>query len=156
VDKGTRVSLYPRAVGILVRKGNPKNIRSFADLAKDNIHILVMNGSDQVGLWEDIAGVQILIPAIQKRITLSVSTTADAIENWKTTATLDAWITFESWHYHLKDVTDLVRLPKEERIFRGTPVVSTHFYKNKESARRFIDFLKTEECHAVFQKWGWE
>jgi len=115
-----------------------------------------MNGSDQVGLWEDIAGVRGLIPDIQKRIMATVSTSAEAIERWKTAETLDAWITFESWHYRLEDVTDLVRLPKEERIYRGTPVVSTHFYKNKESARMFIDFLKTEQCHAVFQKWGWE
>ena len=140
----------------MVRKGNPKKIRSLADLAKDNIRLLVVNGSDQVGLWEDIAGVQGLIPDLQKGITVNVSTSAEAIERWKTTTTLDVWITFESWHYRLEEVTDLVRLPKEERIFRGTPVVSTHFYKNKESARMFIDFLKTEQCHAVFQKWGWE
>jgi len=140
----------------LVRKGNPKKIRSLADLAKDNIRLLVVNGSDQVGLWQDIAGVQGLIPDLQKGITVNVSSSAEAIERWKTTTTLDVWITFESWHYRLEEVTDLVRLPKEERIFRGTPVVSTHFYKNKESARMFIDFLKTEQCHAVFQKWGWE
>jgi accessory colonization factor AcfC len=139
-----------------VRKGNPKKIGSLADLAKDNIQLLVMNGSDQLGLWEDLAGVRGLIPDIQKRITITVSTSAEAIERWKTAATLDAWITFESWHYRLEEVTDLVRLPKEERIYRGTAVVSTHFYKNKEPARRFIDFLKTDQCHAVFQKWGWE
>ena len=126
------------------------------DLAKDHIQLLIMNGSDQVGLWEDIAGVRGLIPDLQKRIAVTVSTSAEAIERWETTKTLDAWITFESWHYRLKDVTDLVRLPKEERIFRGTPVVSTRFYKNKEKARLFIDFLKTEQCHAIFQKWGWE
>ena len=117
---------------------------------------MITNGSDQLGLWEDMAGVRGLIPDIQKRITVTVSTSAEVIESWKTTSTLDAWINFESWHYRLEDVTDLVRLPKEERIYRGTPVVSTHFYKNKESARMFIDFLKTEQCHAVFQKWGWE
>ena len=150
------MSLYPRAVGILVRKGNPKKIGSLGDLAKDNIRLLVMNGSDQVGLWEDIAGVRGLIPDLQKRIFVTVSTSTEAVERWKTVTALDAWITFESWHYRLEDVTDLVRLPKEERIFRGTPVANTHFYKNKEAARMFIDFLKTEQCHAVFQKWGWE
>jgi accessory colonization factor AcfC len=143
-------------VGILVRKGNPKKIASLGDLAKDNIRLMVINGSDQTGLWEDAAGVRGLIPDLQKRIAATVSTSTEAIEKWKTTETLDAWITFESWHYRLEDVTDLVRLPKEERIFRGTPVVSTHFHKNKEAARLFIEFLKTEQCHAVFQKLGWE
>ena len=115
-----------------------------------------MNGSDQVGLWEDIAGVRGLIPDLQRRIAATVATNTEAIERWKTATTLDAWITFESWHYLLGDITDLVKLPNEERIFRGTQVVSTHFYKNKEAARLFIEFLKTEQCHAVFQKWGWE
>ena len=115
-----------------------------------------MNGSDQVGLWEDVAGVRGLIPDLQKRIMVTTSTSAEAIEKWKTVATLDAWITFESWHYRLEEITDLVQFPKEERIYRGTPVVATHFYKNKETARLFINFLKTDQCHAVFQKWGWE
>jgi accessory colonization factor AcfC len=125
-------------------------------LAKNNIRLLVINGSDQVGLWEDIAGARGLLSDLQKRIAVTVSTSTEAIEEWKNTTTLDAWITFESWHYRLEDVTDLVRLPEEERIFRSTPVVRTHFYKNKETARLFINFLKTEQCHAAFQKWGWE
>jgi accessory colonization factor AcfC len=156
VDEGTRTSLYPRVGGILVRKGNPKKVGSLADLAQDRMRLLVVNGSDQVGLWEDIAGVRGLIPDLQKRITVTASTSAEAVERWKTMMTLDAWITFESWHYPLKDITDLVQLPREGRIYRGTSVIATNFYKNKEPARKFIDFLKTEECHAVFQKWGWE
>jgi accessory colonization factor AcfC len=143
-------------VGILVRKGNPKKIRSLGDLATDSIRLLVMNGSGQTGLWEETAAVRGLVPDLQKRNAVTVSSSTEAIERWKTVTTLDAWITFESWHYRLEDVTDLVRLPKEERIFRGTAVVGTHFYKNKEKARLFIEFLKTEQCHAVFQKWGWE
>jgi accessory colonization factor AcfC len=156
VDEGTRTSLYPRAGGILVRKGNPKKIKSLADLAQDRIRLLVVNGSDQAGLWEDMAGARGLIPDLQERIWVTAATCAEAAEKWKTVMTLDAWITFASWHYPLKELTDLVPLPKEERICRGTCLVATNFYKNKEAARRFIDFLKTEEGHAVFRKWGWE
>ena len=69
---------------------------------------------------------------------------------------LDAWITFESWHYRLKDVTDLVRIPERDRIYRGTPIAITKISKNKDLAKGFIEFLKTEQAHAVFQKWGWK
>lgn len=69
---------------------------------------------------------------------------------------LDAWITYESWHYRLKDVTDLVQLAEKDKIYRGTPIAITNISKNKELAKKFIDFLKTEQAHLVFQKWGWK
>jgi accessory colonization factor AcfC len=156
VDETTRTSLYQRPAGILVRKGNPKGIGAIADLAGTNVHLLDVHGSDQIGLWEDIAGLKGLIPGVRKNIAISVSNAAEAIEMWKNRPELDAWITFESGHHLLKDSTDLVRLPRDERVCRGTALVATHFHKNKEAARRFIQFLTTPECHSVFQKWGWE
>lgn len=156
VEEKTRTSLYIRAAGILVRKGNPKKITSLSDLAKDGIKLIDVNGAGQVGLWEDMAGAHGLIPGIRKNIALSVTTSADAIGKWETMPELDAWITYESWHYRLKDLTDLARLPEKQKLYRGTPIAVTTISKNKELAKQFIDFLKTEQCHKVFQKWGWK
>lgn len=156
VDEKTRTSLYIRATGILVRKGNPKKIKSLSDLTRKGIKLIDVNGAGQVGLWEDMAGVKGLIPGIQNNIALSVTTSADAIEKWKSMPELDAWITYESWHYRLKEQTDLVRLPKEGNLYRGTPIAATTISKNKELANQFIDFLKTEQCHEAFRKWGWK
>lgn len=156
VDEKTRTSLYIRPAGILVRKGNPRKIRNLADLTKDGVKIIDVNGAGQVGLWEDMAGAKGLIPGIQKNIALSVATSAEAIEKWKSTPELDAWISYESWYYRLKDISDLVKLPAEEKTYRGTPVAITTGTKNKELANKFIDFLATEEAHEVFRKWGWK
>jgi accessory colonization factor AcfC len=156
VDEKTRTSLYPRPAGILVRKGNPKRIGSIADLAREGIYLLDVNGSGQIGLWEDVAGLKGVIPGIRKNIAMSTATSAEAIKWWNSLPDLDAWITFESSSHLLKDSAELVRLPKNERVYRGTALVATEFYKNQESARMFIDFLKTPECHVIFQKWGWE
>jgi len=156
LDNSTRTSLYIRASGILVRKGNPKNIHSLQDLARDDIFIIDVNGAGQVGLWEDLAGVRGLLPAIQNNIAVSVATSAEAIELWKTQPLFDAWITYESWYYRLKDVTDLVKLPESEKLYRGTPAAVTSRSTNRELAIQFIQFLKSEKGHAVFQKWGWK
>lgn len=156
VDEKTRVSLYVRAAGILVRKGNPKQIKALADLTQEGVRIVDVVGAGQLGFWEDLAGVKGLIPGIQKNIALSVPNSAVAIEKWKTVPEIDAWITYESWHYRLKDITDLVQLPEQERLYRGTPIALTSFSKNKALARQFIDFLKTDQVHQVFQKWGWK
>ncbi len=139
-----------------MRKGNPKGIKSLEDLTGPGIYLMEVNGEGSLGLWEDLAGRKGLIPDIRKKIAITVETNAEAIEKWEATPALDAWVTFESWHYRLKEITDLVKLPKDERVYRGTAAVATYFYKNREPARKFLEFLKTPECHAVFQKWGWE
>jgi len=156
IDEVTRTSLYVRAAGILVKKGNPKQLKSLADITRDGIRLIDVNGAGQLGLWEDMVGAKGQIPGIQQNIALSVTTSAEAIEKWKSMPELDAWITFESWHYRLKDVTDLVRLPENERIYRGTPIAITNISKNREMAKQLIDFLRTEQAHKIFQKWGWK
>lgn len=156
VDAKNRTELYPRAAGILVRKGNPKRIRSLRDLTRSGIRIVDVNGSGQLGLWEDMAGAGGLIPGIAKNIALSVETSADAIEKWKEMPQLDAWITYESWHYRLKDATDLVRLPVREKLYRGTPIVVTETTDNRRLAEAFVKFVETAEAHSVFRKWGWK
>lgn len=155
VDAKERTELYPRAAGILVRKGNPKKIRSLNDLTRSGIRIIDVNGAGQLGLWEDMAGSKGLIPGIAKNIALSVRTSAEAIEKWKQMPELDAWITYESWHYRLKDETDLVSLPPSEKIYRGTPIAITKTAENTWIAQEFVKFLQSAEGHGIFQKWGW-
>ncbi|MDC0765314.1 extracellular solute-binding protein [Brevibacillus sp. AG] len=156
IDTKSRTELYPRAAGILVRKGNPKKIESLEDLTKKGVKIIDVNGAGQLGLWEDLAGRKGLIEGISQNINLSVKSSAEAIERWKSNASLDAWITYESWHYRLQDVTDLVELPEEEKLYRGTPIALTKITDQKKEAQQFIDYLRTEKSHQIFQKWGWK
>lgn len=156
IDEQSRISLYVRPAAILVRPGNPKGIRTLKDLARPGVALLDVNGAGQVGLWEDLAGAQGLIPALQKNIRVSVATTAEAIDKWRALPELDAWITFESWHHRLKGETAVVRLPERQRLYRGTPIALATRTCQPELARKFMDFLKTPEAHAIFRKWGWK
>ncbi len=155
VDGNTRKSLYIRPVGILVRKSNPRKIKGFTDLTNANIRLLDVNGAGQIGMWEDIAKSQVLTSMFQRNIAASVTTSAEAIDKWKSMPELGAWLTYESWHFHLKEISDLVRLSPERRIYRGTPIAITIKSNNKKAAAQFIEFLKTEDAHTIFQKWGW-
>lgn len=156
INEETKTELYPRAAGILVRKGNPKNIQSLEDLTASGIKIIDVTGAGQLGLWEDLAGRKDLIPGISGNIDQSVTSSAEAIEIWKDNNKHDAWITYESWHYRLADVTDLVTLPEEEKLYRGTPIAVAENSKQKKEAEQFINFLKKDSSHKVFQKWGWK
>ncbi|MBB5396917.1 hypothetical protein D0C36_14915 [Mucilaginibacter conchicola] len=156
VDAATRVELYKRRAAILVRSGNPKQITSLKDLAKPGIKVLDVNGAGQLGLWEDIAGKENLIGAIQKNIGGSYANTALGIEAWKKDKSYDAWITYASWHNNLKDVTQVVELSLASRLYRGTPVALTSNTKQATQAKQFIQFLQSVDGHVIFKKWGWE
>lgn len=155
LDATTRVSLFDRSAGILVRTGNPKQIRSLKDLARNGIQIVDVNGAGQLGLWEDLAGRQGMIREIQHNIQISVESSADAIALWKARPELDAWITYESWYYRLRDMTELVRLPETERLYRGTPIAIAQRSIRKAEAAALIAHLQSGECHDVFRQWGW-
>ncbi|MFK9093059.1 extracellular solute-binding protein [Bacillus salipaludis] len=156
INENSLKELYPRAAGILVRKGNPKKIHSLDDLTKSGVKIIDVNGAGQLGLWEDLAGRKGQIEGISQNIDISVKSSAEAIELWKSNSKLDAWITYESWHYRLKDVTELVELPEAEKLYRGTPIALTTITDSKKDSQRFVDYLKTESSHEVFQRWGWK
>ena len=148
--KGSRVELYDRAMGILVRPGNPKAIRSLSDLTGPGVRILDVNGAGQVGAWEDLIGRLHLIAEFQRNIALSVSNTADGVKAWDAHPELDAWITYESWVKRLPTTTALVRLPEDERLYRGTPIAVAERSTHSEQAAAFIKFLQSPQAHAIF------
>jgi accessory colonization factor AcfC len=156
VDGSTRESLWVRSAGILVRRGNPKGIRSLADLARPGVKLLDVTGAAQTGLWEDLAGRLGLIRGIQRNTAVVATNTAEGIAEWRNHPELDAWITFVSWHDRLKDETDMVELPEAQRLYRGTPVAATTRTVRRELALAFIAFLASEECHEVFRQAGWK
>ena len=154
--EGSRTELYDRAVGILVRPGNPKGIRSLRDLATPGVRILDVNGAGQLGLWEDLIGRLHLISEFQSNIALAVPNSAEAIKAWNTRPELDAWVTYELWAKRLPTTTALIQLPSSERLYRGTPIAITTRSTNVQQAIAFIQFLKTPQAHAIFVKWGWQ
>ena len=156
VDSSSRTTLYKRAAGILVRKGNPKNIKSLKDLTKPGIKLLDINGAGQLGLWEDLAGKQNLIGGIQNNILKSFLNTGAGIDAWKTDMKYDAIIIFSSWYFRLKDVTDLVKITAVQNVYRGTPVAVTTITNKKKEAKLFIQFMLSKPGQEIFKKWGWE
>ncbi len=156
LESGSRSELYRRAIGILVRKGNPKHIAALTDLIKPGIKILDVNGAGQLGVWEDLAGRNNDIEQLQKHIALSVADSADGTKQWNANLSFDAWITYASWQKRLSETTDLVEFPPEQKIYRGTPIAIAERSEHKKAAVSFLRFLKTDQAHAIFTKWGWE
>ena len=156
LDSTSRIELYKRAAGILVRPGNPKKITSLKDLAKPGVGILEVTGAGQLGMWEDLAGRQNLIGGIQKNIQGVFANTALGLEAWKSDSRYDAIIIFASWYNRLKDISQLVKIPVGQTVYRGTPIAITTITDQNIEAWQFITYLLSPEAHKVFIKWGWE
>ncbi len=154
--KSTRTSLYQRGAAILVRPGNPKNILGIKDLCKKGVRIMDVNGAGQLGMWEDLAGKQNLISCIAKNIIRSFPNTALAISDWKSNPDYDAWITYSSWNKNLDKLTEAVKISSDIQVYRGTPIVMTKKGYKSRMAKDFIQYLKSDDAHRIFQKWGWE
>jgi accessory colonization factor AcfC len=80
-----------------------------------------VTGAGQIGLWEDIASLA-GVADLQKQIALSVTSSAAAVKAWRNDPSLDAWVTFRTWHYRLPQETEIVEIEKNCRPSRATPI----------------------------------
>ena len=155
IVKTSRTSLPPRSSAFLTRKGDSKRIASFSDLSKPGIKLLVVDGADQVGLWEDMVAKKQTLEKIRANIAVSVKSNIDAIQQWESKKDLDAWITFQSWHNYVKGSTRLIKVLDHYKRFRGTPIAITKSSKHKTQAKQFVDFLTSKQNLKTYEKWGW-
>lgn len=150
--------LYLRPAAILVRKGNPKKIKGFKDLAKSNIKVLVTHGAGQVGMWEDIAGrtgnIE-LTKSFRKNIATYAANTGIAKKNWEENSSYDAWLVFNIWGISNPDVGQIIPIEKELVVYRDTGVALTKHSLKDAEAKRFVEFLSSQQGNTIFKKYGW-
>jgi len=156
VNTSTREGLYIRGAGMLVRPGNPKNIKLVRDMKKPGVKILIVAGSGQTAMWEDLLAQKGFTDDVRKNSYYVADTAAIAIKKWKENPEIDVFINYASWYYRLKDITELVAIRRKKNIYRGTPVMVSKITDQQTAALQFIQFLKTPKAHSIFKKWGWE
>lgn len=155
----TVMPLYMRPAGILVRPGNPKRIRGFADLLKPGMRIAVVDGAGQQGMWEDIAGRRgdvATVKAFRRNVVLFAKNTGLALKGWKADPTIDAWLTFPIWAKANPGVADVVALDADRLVYRDADVALTTRGQNEAGAKAFVRFLSGPQGAAIFRKWGWQ
>ena len=158
IAQGTIVSLYLRPSAILVRPGNPKAIRDLPDLAKPSMRVLVVQGSGQTGMWEDMAGKQGdigLVRALRQNIVSHAPNSAVAKQTWIENPEIDAWIIYNIWQIANPKLADLVTVGKDHTVYRSCGVALTKRGKESPIPARFAAFLQSKEGAAIFRKWGW-
>jgi accessory colonization factor AcfC len=152
--------LYLRPAAILVRPGNPRNIRGFRDLLKPGVKVLTVAGAGQVGLWEDVAGRTgeiALVRALRRNLVFpEASNSGAARQQWTAEKDIDAWLIWNIWQRSNPEVADVVELEEPFRIYRDSGIVLTVRGRTRNEAKAFVDYVKSSAGAAHFAKWGWK
>jgi len=63
-----------------------------------------------------------------------------------------AWTAFE----HLEpERIEIIEMPKEQQVLRGTGVGLLSFSKEPEAAKQFMDFLASSQSRKFYKEYGW-
>lgn len=140
--------IYPaaRRIGIIVRQGNPKGVKSLADLATPGMRILDVSLENMGGLRGKA----------NANIAVSVTTGRQGFATWTSNPDLDAWVTYKTWAEQLgPGESEFIPIdgPKGLRRIPATVMLNA---PHPDLARAFLEFLKTDEARAVFLENGYE
>jgi accessory colonization factor AcfC len=158
IDEATIDPVYVRAATILVHPGNPKRIRDFDDLLRQGVSVMIVQGSGQTGLWEDIAGRTgdvAIIRALRRNIVAFEPDTATAHQVWNAPNPPDAWIALASEHGAHPDESEAIKLQRNLAIPRDAGIALTKAGDSKPVARAFYDFVRSPAGAAIFKRWDW-
>lgn len=154
VQRHERRFIASRVSAIIVPAGNPKNIKSVEDMAGPGVQVGVSVIDCLKGLWEDITGRLGLMDQIRKNISYYANgciAIVEAVADNQVDAAF-GWTAFQ----HLEpDRIEVVEMPKEQQVLRGTGVGMLSFTKDADAARKFMDFLTTQEARAFYKEFGW-
>lgn len=147
---------------ILVQKGNPRRIKSLADLAKPGIKVGIASPDTVViGLFAQriIEKVRKRDPELAQNIETNIVTHAKSAEDLASILLLgqiDAainWSVIRKWH---PEKLALVALKSDQIPGRAyIPVAITRFTRERAAAQDFVDFIVSREGKSIFKKYGY-
>jgi molybdate transport system substrate-binding protein len=142
---------------IIVPKGNPKNIRSLADLVGPGVRVAIGNPKAcQVGraTEELIAKNAIDAAALQKNVVFSSVTVTELGVQVQTKAA-DAAIVWDAVAANIAGDVDVVQIPIAANVISDVAVGVLKVSKNPAAAEKFVQFLTTDEAKTLFHNRGY-
>ncbi len=154
VQRGQRRTIAYRTSAIIVPAGNPKNIRSVEDIAKPGVRIGVSVIDCLKGLWEDISGRLNLLDKIRKNICYYANGCIAIVEAVATNE-IDAAFAWTAFKHLEPERIEVIEMPKEQQVLRGTGVGLLSFSKEPQAAKQFMDFLASSDSRKFYKEYGW-
>ncbi len=154
VERGQRRTIGYRSSAIVVPAGNPANIHSIEDMAKPGVKLAVSVIDCLKGLWEDVCGRLMLLDRIQQNIGYYANGCVSIVEVIAE-GKVDAAFGWGSFGHLEPGRIEVIELPADQQVMRGTGVGLLSFAKNREAAIKFMDFLASAESRQCYKEFGW-
>ncbi len=150
----TPVEMSDSWIVILVAKGNPRKIRSLADLAQKGLRIGLANPEQSTlgALTRRLLEQEGLLPSVMSNV-VTQTPTADLLVNQMRTGALDAVVVYISNTTYVRDQLDIVRLIQPEAQAVQTFSVGRDS-KYKQLAGRLLEALKSDSSRDRYEKAG--
>ena len=152
---GTRTNLLENKVVLIVPKDSTLGITRFEDLTKDTVKMVAIGDPASVpaGQYaqEVLTSLGILDNVMAKA---NLGTDVRQVLTWVETGEVDAGIVYATDEAPSDKVTVVCEAPADSVKKIIYPVAILKASTNAETAQAFIDFLKTDECMALFEKYG--
>lgn len=140
---------------IIVKKGNPKNIKSLEDLQKESIKVIL---GDEKANAVGQTTVKIIeknnLTGIAKNVVAKMATVSEMVTHI-TEGKGDTAIATKDSVFN-NDKVDIIEIPKEKNIDQVLPIAPVTASKEKELANKFVDFISSDAGKAVFEKYGFK
>lgn len=155
VLQGTRCNLVENKVTLVVPEGNPAGISSFDDVATDKVKLIALGNSDvPVGQYSEeiftAMGVWDQLNANQK---ITFGTNVKEVTSQVAEAAVDCGVVYgtDAYSAGLEVVAEAPDGTHKPVVYPAAVLNTT---KNGDAARAFLEFLKGDECSAVFESVG--
>ncbi|MBC8471575.1 MAG: extracellular solute-binding protein [Planctomycetes bacterium] len=139
---------------ILVRKGNPKEIRELNDLLKPGIK-LGLGDSDACAIGRTSKQIleknNIKREDIQKNLVFQ-SLTVNELGMQIQAKALDAVIVWDATAKYYSGYGDEIPIPPEKNVISTVDIGVLKFSKHKELAEKFVNFVTSEAGQRIFNK----
>jgi len=154
VQRGQRRTIAYCTSAIIVPAGNPKNIRCIEDIARPGVRVGVSVLDCLKGLWEDISGRLGLLDKIRNNICYYANGCIAIVEA-VATGEIDAAFGWTAFQHLEPERIEVVEIPEEQQVLRGTGVGLLSFSKEPQAAKQFMDFLASPDSRKFYREYGW-
>jgi molybdate transport system substrate-binding protein len=140
-----------------VQKGNPHNITCLEDLKKPGLKVgfgeeealavgrLTLKMLKDLNIYEDVKKNVVLTAGSASKLVLPLAMgNLDAEINWMATCKAFA------------DKVDIIKIDPVKLKYSVAPIGMTVYSKQKEAARKYLEFVESDEGQAIFDKHGFK
>ncbi len=154
VEQKTDIAYHIPAIA--VPKGNEKNIKGIKDLKKDGVKVILGDAkSTAIGKTsKKMLEKQNIFDDVMKNVVTTTSTVNEIMVHMSMNEA-DAAIVWEDNLYNLENV-ELVSIPEEENMIKTIPVTILKKSNKQELAKKFVDFMDSEEGKGCFKNHGFK